>query len=182
MKTVFVFLADGFEEIEALATVDILRRSGMQVVTVSITPLREVMGAHGVPVMADALFGDCRFEEADMLVLPGGMPGAANLDAHEGVCSVLKVHSKAGKRVAAICAAPMVLGHLGLLEGKKATCYPSFEAHLAGASYTAAMVEQDGNIITGKGPAAAFSFAFALVESLMGTEVVNQVKAGMLHS
>lgn len=182
MKTAYVFLADGFEEIEALATVDILRRAGVEVTTVSINPTPVVTGAHGVPVSADALLTDDSFENADLLVLPGGMPGAANLDANEKLCTLLNTYAEAGKMTGAICAAPMVLGHLGLLVGKKATCYPGFESHLEGADYTAAMVEKDGQIITGKGPAAVFPFAFALAEALVGKEVVEHVKQGMLYN
>ena len=182
MKNVYVFLADGFEEIEALATVDVLRRAGVKVTTVSINPTEMVNGAHGIPVVADALFADCSYNEADMLVLPGGMPGAANLDAHEGLRAAISAHAEAGKWLAAICAAPMVYGHMGLLNGKKATCYPGFEGELAGAIYTAAPVEKDGNIITGKGPAVVLPFAYALAEALVGEEVVAQVKAGMLYN
>lgn len=182
MKNVFLFLADGFEEIEALATVDVLRRAGVQVTTVSINPTEMVTGAHSIPVAADALFADCSFAEADMLVLPGGMPGAANLDAHAELRAAIKAHVEAGKWLAAICAAPMVFGHMELLSGKKATCYPGFEGELTGAEYTAAPVEIDGNIITGKGPAVVLPFAYALAEVLVGNEVVAQVKAGMLYN
>lgn len=181
MKTVYVFLADGFEEIEALATVDVLRRAGVKVITVSINPTEVVTGAHGVPVAADVLFNDAALAEADMLVLPGGMPGAANLDAHEGLRTAISAHAEAGKWLGAICAAPMVYGHMGLLNGKKATCYPGFEGELKGAAYTAASVEMDGRIITGKGPAVVLPFAYALAEVLVGKEVVAQVKAGMLY-
>lgn len=182
MKNVYLFLADGFEEIEALATVDVLRRAGVKVTTVSINPTEMVNGAHGIPVVADALFADCSYNEADMLVLPGGMPGAANLDAHEGLRAAISAHAEAGKWLASICAAPMVYGHMGLLNGKKATCYPGFEGELAGATYTATPVEKDGNIITGKGPAVVLPFAYALAEVLVGEEVVAQVKAGMLYN
>lgn len=181
MKNVYVFLADGFEEIEALATVDVLRRAGVKVTTVSINPTEMVTGAHGVPVVADVLFDAADLADADMLVLPGGMPGAANLDAHRGVCTALKAQAESGKYLAAICAAPMVLGHLGLLNGKNATCYPGFEGELDGSTYTAAPVEKDGNIITGKGPAVVLPFAYALAETLVGEEVVAQVKSGMLY-
>ena len=182
MKNVYLFLADGFEEIEALATVDVLRRAGVKVTTVSINPTEMVNGAHGIPVVADALFADCSYNEADMLVLPGGMPGAANLDAHEGLRAAISAHAEAGKWLAAICAAPMVYGHMGLLNGKKATCYPGFEGELVGATYTAAPVEKDGNIITGNGPAVVLPFAYALAEAVVGEEVVAQVKAGMLYN
>ena len=182
MKKVLLFLADGFEEIEALATVDVLRRAGVQVTTVSINPTEMVTGAHGILVMADVLFADCTPAEADMLVLPGGMPGAANLDAHEGLRAAISAHAEAGKWLASICAAPMVYGHMGLLNGKKATCYPGYEGELVGATYTATPVEKDGNIITGKGPAVVLPFAYALAEVLVGEEVVAQVKAGMLYN
>lgn len=182
MKNVLLFLADGFEEIEALATVDVLRRAGVQVTIVSINPTELVTGAHGIPVMADVVYELAEFAEADMLVLPGGMPGAANLDAHEGLRAAISAHAEAGKWLAAICAAPMVYGHMGLLNGKNATCYPGFEGELAGAAYTAAPVEKDGNIITGKGPAVVLPFAYALAEVLVGEEVVAQVKAGMLYN
>ena len=182
MKTVLLFLADGFEEIEALATVDVLRRAGVQVTTVSINPAGLVTGAHGISVMADVLFEQVRYADADMLVLPGGMPGAANLDAHEGLRRLITAHAEAGKWLAAICAAPMVYGHMGLLDGRKATCYPGFEGELDGAAYTAAPVEKDGNIITGKGPAVVLPFAYALAEVLVGEEIVAQVKAGMLYN
>ena len=182
MKNVLLFLADGFEEIEALATVDVLRRAGVQVTTVSINPTELVTGAHGIPVMADVVYELAEFAEADMLVLPGGKPGAANLDAHEGLRAAISAHAEAGKWLAAICAAPMVYGHMGLLNGKNATCYPGFEGELAGAAYTAAPVEKDGNIITGKGPAVVLPFAYALAEVLVGEEVVAQVKNGMLYN
>lgn len=182
MKTVLLFLADGFEEIEALATVDVLRRAGVQVTTVSINPAGLVTGAHGIPVMADVLFEQAQYADADMLILPGGMPGAANLDAHEGLRRLITAHAEAGKWLAAICAAPMVYGHMGLLDGRKATCYPGFEGELAGAAYTATPVEKDGNIITGKGPAVVLPFAYALAEVLVGEEIVAQVKAGMLYN
>ena len=182
MKKVLLFLADGFEEIEALATVDVLRRAGVQVTTVSINPTEMVTGAHSISVVADVLFADCTLAEADMLILPGGMPGAANLDAHEGLRAAISAHAEAGKWLASICAAPMVYGHMGLLNGKKATCYPGYEGELAGATYTATPVEKDGNIITGKGPAVVLPFAYALAEVLVGEEVVAQVKAGMLYN
>lgn len=181
MKTVLLFLADGFEEIEALATVDVLRRAGVQVTTVSINPAG-LVGAHGISVMADVLFEQVRYADADMLVLPGGMPGAANLDSHEGLRRLITAHAEAGKWLAAICAAPMVYGHMGLLDGRKATCYPGFEGELAGAAYTATPVEKDGNIITGKGPAVVLPFAYTLAEVLVGEEIVAQVKAGMLYN
>ena len=180
MKTIFVFLADGFEEIEALAPVDILRRAGLYVKTVSVMDEQVVAGAHGVPVLADVMFDEVNAEDAEMILLPGGLPGATNLDAHQGLSQMILDFAKEEKPLAAICAAPLVFGNRGLLEGKKATCYPGFETYLKGAQYTAALVEKDGNFITGKGPGAAMEFAFAIVEKYCGMDKVNELKQGMM--
>ena len=180
MKTIFVFLAEGFEEIEALTPVDVLRRAGLSVQTVSVMDEQVVAGAHGVPVVADKMFAEINPEDAEMILLPGGLPGATNLDAHEGLSRMILDFAAAEKPLAAICAAPLVLGNRGLLQGKKATCYPGFETYLQGAEYTAALVEKDGNIITGKGPGAAMEFAFAIVEKYCGIEKVNELKQGMM--
>ena len=180
MKTIFVFLADGFEEIEALTPVDILRRAGLSVKTVSVMDEQVVAGAHGVPVLADVMFDEVNAEDAEMILLPGGLPGATNLDAHQGLSQMILDFAKEEKPLAAICAAPLVFGNRGLLEGKKATCYPGFETYLKGAQYTAALVEKDGNFITGKGPGAAMEFAFAMVEKYFGMDKVNELKQGMM--
>ena len=180
MKTIFVFLADGFEEIEALTPVDILRRAGLPVKTVSVMDEQVVAGAHGVPVLADVMFDEVNAEDAEMILLPGGLPGATNLDAHQGLSQMILDFAKEEKPLAAICAAPLVFGNRGLLEGKKATCYPGFETYLKGAQYTAALVEKDGNFITGKGPGAAMEFAFAIVEKYCGMDKVNELKQGMM--
>lgn len=180
MKTIFVFLAEGFEEIEALTPVDVLRRAGLSVQTVSIMDEQAVAGAHGVSVLADKMFAEINPEDAEMILLPGGLPGATNLDAHEGLSRMILEFADAEKPLAAICAAPLVLGNRGLLQGKKATCYPGFETYLQGAEYTAALVEQDGNVITGKGPGAAMEFAFAIVEKYCGIDKVNELKQGMM--
>ena len=180
MKTILVFLADGFEEIEALTPIDVLRRAGLEVKTVSVMEGPVVVGAHGVPVIADCMFDEINPSHADMLLLPGGMPGATNLDEHDGLGSLIQNFAAGGKDLAAICAAPLVLGKRGLLNGKRATCYPGFESYLEGAIYTAALVEQDGNFITGKGPGAAMDFAFAIVEKYVGAEKVKELKQGMM--
>ena len=180
MKAIFVFLADGFEEIEALAPVDILRRAGLSVKTVSVMDEQVVAGAHGVPVLADVMFDEINAEDAEMILLPGGLPGATNLDAHQGLSQMILDFAKEEKPLAAICAAPLVFGNRGLLEGKKATCYPGFETYLKGAQYTAALVEKDGNFITGKGTGAAMEFAFAIVEKYCGMDKVNELKQGMM--
>ena len=175
----YLFLADGFEEIEALTTIDTLRRAGLDVEIVSVTPDEIVKGAHGISVLCDKNIVNCDFYDAEMLVLPGGLPGATTLNECEDLRKELLKHASANKAIAAICAAPMVLGNLGLLKGKKVTCYPGFDKYLEGAEYTGAMVEKDGNFITGKGPGAAIDFALALVEHLCGREKVKELKNAM---
>ena len=144
MKTIYVFLAEGFEEVEALTPVDVLRRAGLPVKTVSVTGVLTVNGAHGVPVIADMVFEEVKEADTEMIVLPGGLPGATNLDAHKGLSDLIMAFAEAGKPLSAICAAPLVYGKRGLLKGKKATCYPGFDKYLDGADYTAALVQNDG--------------------------------------
>lgn len=180
MKRVALFLANGFEEIEAIATTDILRRAQIDVVTVSITEKRSVIGAHGVEVIADSIFEETDFSEIDLLLLPGGMPGSKHLNEHKGLKDLLIEFNSQHKLIAAICAAPMVLGGLGLLKGKRATCYPGFESELIGATIDGGNLIVDGNITTGKGPACVFDFALSLVEQLVGLQVRNEVASGML--
>lgn len=180
METIYVFFAEGFEEVEALTPVDVLRRGGLNVKTVSVTGNKQVTGAHGVPVVCDSLFDEQSFSDAAMVVLPGGMPGAQNLSEHEGLRKLILAFDADKKPLAAICAAPMVYGKLGLLKGKNATCYPGFEKYLEGANYTAELVEQDGHFITGKGPGAAMCFAFTILEHFCGKEKVRELKAAMI--
>lgn len=182
MKKAFVFLAEGFEEVEAVGTIDVLRRGGIETTVISITQALSVKGAHNLNIVADALFNDVDFSDADALVLPGGMPGSSNLNAFNPLKELLKKQYNAGKWVAAICAAPLVLGGLGFLKERKATCYPSFEPTLEGAVVTGKVVEVDGNVITGKGPGLVFNFALAIVEALQGKAVADEVAAGLLFS
>lgn len=179
MSRIYLFLADGFETVEALAPVDVMRRAGIEVVTVSIMKRKEVVSAQNVTVLADVLFEDVNYNDADALVLPGGGVGTDNLSAHEQLRSQLAEAYTDGKLIAAICAAPMVFGRMGILEGKKATCYPGCESNLFGATYTATPVEQDGNIITACGPGVSFDFGFAIVERLCGGEVVETLRSQM---
>ena len=180
MAKVYVFLADGFEEVEALIPIDVLRRGGVEVITVSTTEFPLVESAHGVNIEADIQFEQSDYQDADLLMLPGGMPGASNLYDHEGVCKVVCAQAAAGKKVAAICAAPaVVLAPLGLLEGKKATCYPGFEKVLEGATYTGDLVTVDGNITTAEGPAAAFPYAYELLSQLVDKATSDQIAEGM---
>ena len=183
MGTIYLFLAEGFEEVEALSVVDIVRRAGLSIKTVSVTGQETVTSSHGVNIKADMLFdAEAICQDAEMLVLPGGLPGATNLAAHEGLRKVLLGFCAAGRPLAAICAAPLVYGRMGLLKGKKATCYPGFEENLEGAEYTAALVEEDGQFITGKGPAAVFAFGYAIAARLIGAEKTQAVKNGMLYN
>ncbi len=184
MAKVYVFLADGFEDVEALIPIDVLRRGGVEVTTVSVMDDNLlVTSAHGVQIMADSLFDECSFADADLLLLPGGMPGASNLYEHEGVCQAVVAHNAAGKLVAAICAAPaVVLGQLGLLEGRRATCYPGFEQLLHGATYTGELCTIDDIIITAEGPAAAFPFAYALLARLTNDNTAQQIAVGMRYA
>ncbi len=181
MAKAYEFLANGFEDIEALAPVDILHRGGIEIKTVSIGDSIMVESAHGVQVKADMMFGEADLKDADLLLIPGGMPGAKNLDEHEGVRCALAKQAEQNKLIGAICAAPMVLGHLGLLRGRKATCYPGFETELDGAIYTSEPYTVDGNIITGKGPGASFEYAYALLTLMKGERVVEALKKGMMY-
>ena len=178
---IYVFLATGFEDIEAIAPVDIMRRAGLEVQTVSITGEEIVTSAHGVGIASDLLLSDVDFSSAEMLVLPGGLPGSTNLDACKHLTEAIKRHFESGGPIAAICAAPLVYGHLGLLKGRRATCYPGVERELAGATYTAAIVERDGNIITGKGPAAAFEFGYTIVDFFLGEGASQPLRQGMIY-
>ncbi len=167
----YIFLDKGFEEIEAITTIDLLRRANIALTTVSITGDRLVEGAHAIPVQADALIEDTDFTDAEMLILPGG---ATRLGDSKALCDLLVAHNKEEKLIAAICAAPSVLGTLGILEGKQATCYPGFESYL-GESYIGGLVVESKNIITAKGPGLSADFAFCIIEKLVGAEVADAV-------
>ena len=181
MKKVSVILADGFEEIEALTVVDLLRRAQIYVGTVSITDDYTVHGAHGINVQAEDLFEEVAFVESDMIVLPGGMPGTSNLNAHEGVRRVVKEFNRDGKYIGAICAAPTILGNLGLLKGKRVSCYPSVEQEIQGAVMTRTDVTVDGNLITSRGAGTAIAFALKLIEMLSGAEKAAEIAEVILY-
>jgi len=180
MKKIFIHLADGFEEVEAITPVDVLRRAGCEVVIVSVTGKKEVRGAHGITVLADRLFEESDYEYADMILLPGGQPGSDNLNRHEGLKKQIIVFHEQDKMIAAICAAPLVLGSAGVLKGKKATCFPGVEPKLTGATCTGNPVEIDGNITTGKGPGVAMKFSLSLVESLVGKSKADELRRVMI--
>jgi len=180
MKNITVHLAEGFEEIEAISIIDVLRRAEFKVKVVSITGELEVTGSHNIKVTADALFEDIDYSVIDMIVLPGGMPGAANLKAHSGLREQILNFNDSEKPMAAICAAPMVFGNLGLLKEKQATCYPGFEDELHGAIITGEAVAEAGNIITGKGAGVAIKFALKIIEKFNGKEVADDLGAKMI--
>ena len=171
---VYIFLADGFEEIEALATVDIIRRAGIDCKTVGVTG-KTVIGAHDISVISDISSEEINTEDIIAVVLPGGMPGTKNLDESAVVRETVMYAAEKGLLVAAICAAPSVLGHLGLLNGKKATCYDGFEGELNGAKVEKVPVCRDGNIITAIGAGAAISFGLEIVKALRSKEESEKI-------
>lgn len=181
MKKTFLFLANGFEEIEALATVDVLRRGGIELVSVSIHPQREVTGAHGVSVLADMVLADIKEEDAECLIFPGGMPGAKNLGEEARLIAWMQKHYDQGKWLAAICAAPaLVFSQLKASKKYKMTCYPGFESYLENALVQTDGVVVDEKIITAKGPAFAVDFGLTVLEHLTSGELAAEVAAGML--
>ena len=182
MLKVYEFIANGSEDIEALTTVDVLRRAGVDIKTVSINSTEDVELSHGTKMKCDLAIANADFSDADMLLLPGGLPGAYNLNEHAGVREALTKHAAAGKKYGAICAAPLVLGSTGLLQGKRATCYPGFEDQLTGATYTAELYTIDGNVITGCGPAAPLPYAYAILEMLGEKEKADALREGMMFN
>lgn len=181
MKRVFIFLADGFEEIEAIAPIDILRRAEIPVTTVSISESKTVTGAHHISVLADQLFTETDFSENAYLILPGGGVGTQNLMAYKPLNDLLIKQFNEGKELAAICAAPSVLGKLGILKGKEAICYPGFENNLEGAVLSKEKVVKDGKVITAKGAGVAIPFALKIVETLKGKSAADNVADSIMY-
>lgn len=181
MIKVNVLLVDGFEEIEALTVVDLLRRAQIYVDTVSIGEEYQVHGAHGINVQAEDLFEEADFTEADAIVLPGGMPGTTNLKEHEGVRKVVTDFAEGGKVVGAICAAPTVLSDLGLIKGKRIACYPSVESDIQGAVIVKVPAVVDGNIVTSRGVGTAIDFALELITVLAGKERAVSVAESIVY-
>jgi 4-methyl-5(b-hydroxyethyl)-thiazole monophosphate biosynthesis len=180
MKTI-VFLATGFEETEAIGTIDLLRRADLETLTVSVTGNKTVLGDHNIPVIADELFENVDFSGYDAFILPGGGPGSVFLNKHPELRTLLVEKNNEKKLIAAICASPRVLGSLGLLKGKEATCFPGIEPELTAAIMVDKPAVTDGNIITGKGPALVFDFALEIITYLYGDKkVANEVAQGLL--
>ena len=170
----YMFLADGFEETEAIAALDVMRRAGMDVQTVGVTG-ECVTSSHRVTVKADIKIADADLLNASGVILPGGMPGTLNLEKSEEVIKAVKACYEGGRLVAAICAAPSIFGHLSILKGKKATCFPGFETELEGAEYTAAHTQTDRNVITAKGAGCAVEFGHAIVSREVSREAADRV-------
>jgi protein deglycase len=177
---VYIHFATGFEEVEAITPVDVLRRAGIEVKTVSVMGNRFVMGSHGISIETDLLFEEVDYSLGTMIVLPGGMPGTKNLAAHTGLEGHIVEYASQGKWIAAICAAPMILGELGILKGKTAVIFPGMEDHLLGAKVGKKSVEVDGNVITSKGAGTAMDFSFVLVEKLKTATMADSLKKAMV--
>lgn len=179
MSKVNVYLADGFEEVEGLTVVDLLRRAGIETDMVSIMGRKEITGARKIPVLADKLFEEQ--DDPDVIVLPGGMPGTLHLKAHEGLADLIRKANKEGKLLAAICAAPTIYGEMGLLEGKNATCYPGMEDKLLGANWQEQPVVVDGNFVTSQGVGTAIAFALTLVTILKDEETAKSLANSIVY-
>ncbi len=182
MRKVVVILAEGFEEIEAVTVIDILRRAGVTVTICHLGDTLYVSGSHLLSIEADKAFFDIDFDNQDMIILPGGMPGAMNLNNHEGLKTVLGKFNQRQKYLGAICAAPLVLGVNGILKGRKATCYPGFEKYLEGAEILTDGVVLDGHVLTGKGVAYAIAFSLKAVEMLVGKKIAENVASKILYN
>ena len=178
---VYLFLAEGFEEIEALCVLDILRRAKVDIKTVGVTG-KTVCGSHNIPVVCDITENQLDIsEDFDMIILPGGLPGADNLNASSVVDAFIAKAAENGKFICAICAAPYILGVRGLLKGKRATCYPGFEGKLEGATVVSSGVVRDGKIITGRAMGSATDFALEIAEALCGKEVRDRLKDSIIY-
>lgn len=181
MGKICVFLAEGMEEIEALTVVDLCRRAGIELSTVSITDSRMVTSSHGITVQADEVLSDIKFDEVDMIVLPGGMPGTMNLEACQPLMEQVEAFDKQRKYLAAICAAPSIFGHKGMLEGRSACCYPSFEDDLKGAAVSRSPVEVSEHIITSRGMGTAIDFALSIVARMKGQSCADEIKKAIIY-
>jgi 4-methyl-5(b-hydroxyethyl)-thiazole monophosphate biosynthesis len=177
---ILLFLAEGFEEIEAVAPIDVFRRAGIDVTTVSVSDKLTVTGAHGIGVNADVIFEKADLSGDFLIYLPGGMPGTTNLDNHTGLKKLIEKQAAKGATIAAICAAPSILGKMGLLKEKEAICYPGFESFLTDAKISSSTIVKSGNILTAKGPGVAIPFALKIVEELKGKDTAQQIANGMI--
>lgn len=181
MSKIAVFFAPGYEEIEALTVVDLCRRAGIEMDMVSVTEEKHVMGSHGIDVAMDKTFEEVDFDSLDMIVLPGGLPGTTNLEAHEGLMEQTDRFYKEDKDIAAICAAPSIFGHRGYLKGRNACSYPSFEGHLEGAAVSRNSVEVSDHVITSRGMGCAIDFGLAIVARFCGEAKAQELSKGIIY-
>jgi len=177
---IYLHLANGFEEVEAVTIADILRRGGIGVQLVSMEPQVEVTGSHNITVKADLMFSQADYEACEMMIFPGGMPGTTNLLNHRELMETMVRFASTGKPVAAICAAPMLFGKTGLAAGRTATIFPGMEDELVGATVSSERVVIDGNLITSQGPATAMEFALTLVGLIKDKKTQEKLKGGLL--
>ncbi len=175
MSRLAIFFAEGYEEIEALTVVDVCRRCNLEIDMVSVTEERSVKGSHNITVQMDKTFSQMNFDEYDMLILPGGGLGTKNLEAHDGLMAQVDAFYRGGKYVAAICAAPSILGHRGILKGRRACCYPGFESQLEGADVTEGPVEISDKVVTARGMGTAVDFALAIAGIFCGSDKAAQM-------
>jgi 4-methyl-5(b-hydroxyethyl)-thiazole monophosphate biosynthesis len=180
MKKAAIFFAPGFEEVEALTPADVLKRAGADVELISITEDKNVTGAHELTIVCDRVFEGKPIEEKDIIILPGGVQGARNLQQHPKLIDLIKEFDTEKKWIAAICAAPMILGDMGILAGRKATCFPGFEHHLKDAHHYPAPAITDGHIITGRGIGAAMEFSIEITANLYGPEKAAELREKMV--
>ena len=178
---IYIFLAQGFEEIEAITVIDVLRRAGLDVNTVSVSGALQVEGAHQIPVIADISINEVDMNKASVIVFPGGMPGTTNLDGSKEVEKIIFQADKEGKWIAAICAAPMILGKRGLLKGKEAVCYPGFEKYLEGAKVSTDKAVISGKVITSRGAGTAMDFSCKILEALGKKDKADELRRNMIH-
>jgi len=177
----YIFLTTGFEEIEAICVIDILRRAGIEVKAIACPAFKKVIGAHDIEISTDAILDRTDFSDGDMLILPGGQPGTDNLNLQKKLKKLIQTYHDQNKYIAAICAAPLIFGEMGLLKGKRATCYPGYEGLLLGAEFAGnERVVVDGNIITSKGVGTAIEFSLKLVELLVGEKTAETLKKKMI--
>ncbi|MDO4496684.1 MAG: DJ-1/PfpI family protein [Bacteroidales bacterium] len=179
---VYVMLATGFEITEAMLPIDILKRAGIEAITVSVENLDVVAASNGTRVLPDLKMSDANLSDGEMIFLPGGMPGSKNLDENPAVINAVSAYNEAGKWLVAVCAAPLVFGHMGLLNGQKATCYPGFEDELHGADHQQQTVVRSGKIITGCGPGACFALGREMVAALVSEEAADKILSQMMFN
>lgn len=181
MKKAYLFFATGFEEVEALTVVDILRRGGVDCQTVSIMGDYDVTSSHAITIRADLLFEEKDLSDADMLIMPGGIPGTPNLKAHTGLEKLIRQYVADGKYLVAVCAAPTIYGEMGLLDGKQATCYPGMEDGLLGAMPSTESVVCDGQFITSRGMGTCIDFGLVLLEKLVGKATADEISKKIVY-